>query len=48
MIWETAPVSTTTPVTFTVSKEIVVSSTTPGTLTLPEGVDPATVTTVTK
>ncbi|RSM22260.1 beta-glucosidase [Aeromonas salmonicida] len=41
-------VSATTPVTFTVSKEIVVSSTTPGTLALPEGVDPATVTTVTK
>lgn len=41
-------VSATTPVTFTVSKEIVVSSTTPGTLALPEGVDSATVTTVTK
>lgn len=41
-------VSATTPVTFTVSKEIVVSSTTPGTLALPEGVEPATVTTVTK
>lgn len=41
-------VSATTPVTFTVSKEIVVSSTTPGALALPSGVDAATVTTVTK
>ncbi|MFM5818969.1 beta-glucosidase family protein [Aeromonas sanarellii] len=41
-------VSTTTPVSFTVSKEIVVSSTTPGALALPSGVDAATVTTVIK
>lgn len=41
-------VSATTPVSFTVSKEIVVSSTTPGALALPSGVDAATVTTVTK
>lgn len=41
-------VSATTPVSFTVSKEIVVSSTTPGALALPSGVDAATVTTMTK
>lgn len=41
-------VSATTPVSFTVSKEIVVSSTTPGALALPSGMDAATVTTVTK
>ncbi|WP_043759726.1 beta-glucosidase family protein [Aeromonas taiwanensis] len=41
-------VSTTTPVSFSVSKEIVVSSTTPGALALPSGVDAATVTTVIK
>jgi beta-glucosidase len=37
-----------TPVTFTVDKEIVVSHTTAGALALPEGVDAATVTTITK
>jgi beta-glucosidase len=31
-----------------VSKEIVVSNTTPGTLALPAGVDPASVTTITR
>uniref|UniRef100_UPI00286FA586 glycoside hydrolase family 3 C-terminal domain-containing protein n=1 Tax=Aeromonas aquatica TaxID=558964 RepID=UPI00286FA586 len=41
-------VSATVPVTFTVSKEIVVSHTTAGALALPSGVDAATVTTVTK
>lgn len=41
-------VSTTTPVSFTVSKEIVVSSTTPGALALPAGVDPASVTNITR
>ncbi|MGL4709756.1 MAG: fibronectin type III-like domain-contianing protein, partial [Aeromonas veronii] len=41
-------VSSSTPVSFTVSKEIVVSNTTPGALALPEGIDPATVTTVTR
>lgn len=37
-----------TPVSFTVSKEIVVSNTTPGALALPAGVDPASVTTITR
>ncbi|HHQ4690902.1 TPA: beta-glucosidase family protein [Aeromonas veronii] len=37
-------VSAGTPVSFTVSKEIVVSNTTPGALALPAGVDPASVT----
>ena len=41
-------VSSSTPVSFTVSKEIVVSNTTPGALALPAGVDPASVTTVTR
>ncbi|WP_323885256.1 beta-glucosidase [Aeromonas hydrophila] len=41
-------VSASTPVSFTVSKEIVVSNTTPGALALPAGVDPASVTTVTR
>ncbi|HHQ4671186.1 TPA: beta-glucosidase family protein [Aeromonas veronii] len=41
-------VSAGTPVSFTVSKEIVVSNTTPGALALPAGVDPASVTTVTR
>lgn len=41
-------VSATVPVTFTVSKEIVVSHTTAGALALSSGVDAATVTTVTK
>lgn len=39
-------VSASMPVSFTVSKEIVVSNTTPGALALPAGVDPASVTTV--
>ncbi|ELM3615245.1 glycoside hydrolase family 3 C-terminal domain-containing protein [Aeromonas sobria] len=39
-------ISASTPVSFTVSKEIVVSNTTPGALALPAGVDPATVTTI--
>ncbi|MDX7695290.1 beta-glucosidase [Aeromonas dhakensis] len=41
-------VSSSTPVSFTVSKEIVVSNTTPGALALPAGVDPASVTTITR
>jgi len=41
-------VTDTTPVTFTVDKEIVVSNTTAGALALAEGVDAATVTTITK
>lgn len=41
-------VSASTPVSFTVSKEIVVSNTTPGALALPAGVDPASVTTITR
>lgn len=40
-------VSSSTPISFTVSKEIVVSNTTPGALALPAGVDPASVTTIT-
>ncbi|PJG60150.1 beta-glucosidase [Aeromonas cavernicola] len=41
-------ISASTPVSFTVSKEIVVSNTTLGALALPAGVDPTTVTTVTR
>ncbi|AXV33888.1 glycosyl hydrolase [Aeromonas hydrophila] len=41
-------VSASTPVSFTVSKEIVVSNTTPGALALPVGVDPSSVTTITR
>lgn len=47
-IGPSSDVSATVPVTFTVSKEIVVSHTTAGALALPSGVDAATVTTVTK